>query len=144
MGQLLSTTFYLAIDWGLASITAGVYEHVFPTFTANTKGRAFTLLEALSQLTMEIATISYLSPKLTITGLESGLDWGLTILIFFSLLYSPNMMAKFRSFHNNLMNVLLLVPGGYIKTPSRKVPTVSTQVMNQKKTEEAMKAPQAN
>lgn len=111
MGNLFTKALVVTIDYFAGSITSAIWEWIFPQYSATT-GKMKSTFEGLLQLGATALTAPYLLNLLTPASLLGASDSGLVLVMFFAIMYSPNMMAKLQSAHNYAKSVTLFNSAG--------------------------------
>jgi hypothetical protein len=106
MGSIVSITISLGVDYLTGSLTAMVWEKVFNPYDAS-KGKFMQVSEGLLQLSATVTTSDYLRTLITPKTIGDAPDLvGMVAVLYFALLFSPNMVAKLRATHIDITQVL--------------------------------------
>lgn len=115
MGNLLSTLVAGSIDYLSGSLTAMIWERIMHPYDQN-KHKFISVLEGIFQFAATVTTADLISNVLTPAGTNNNL--GMVGIMFFALIYSPNMLAKLGAGHNTLKQILMFsIPPPPIPTP---------------------------
>jgi len=113
MGNIVSITVSATIDYFAGSITGMLWEWVFPMYNQSS-GRVLNLITGLLQMGATVTTASYAASLLTPANFSKDNTIGMIGVVFFAFMFSPNMMAKLRSTHNQIKSLLIVPDGGFI------------------------------
>jgi hypothetical protein len=103
MGNLISITAAVALDYFVASFTSMFWEHIFQPYDA-AKNKALSVGEGILQFAALASTIYWGLTVFSFDGADNSL--GLVPVFIFAASFSPNMMAKLGSGHNTLRTLL--------------------------------------
>lgn len=124
MGNLLSTLVAGGVDYLAGSLTAMVWERIMHPYDPS-KHKFISVLEGVFQFAATITTSDLISNVLTPAGANSTI--GMVGVMFFALIYSPNMLAKLGAGHNTLKQILMFsippIPPSYSSPKPVQNPT---------------------
>ena len=115
MGNVFTTTISVLIDWLAGSITAAIWEWVFPAYSSS-DGKVKCIVEGALQLGAVCVTAPYILDLITPASVDKSSTIGLIGVMYFALFYSDNLQAKLKSVHNYAKNMSLLYAGGFQKS----------------------------
>jgi hypothetical protein len=115
MGNIVGITVSASIDYLAGSLTSMLWEWIFSKYDP-TQSKAMNLLQGILQLGATVTTSSLAVSLLTPSYIEKDNTIGMIGVMFFSLMYSPNMRLKLQSAHATLREILLFGPGGFMET----------------------------
>ena len=105
MGNLVSVTLSVGIDFIVGSLTAMVWEKIFNPYDA-TQQTYISAAEGILQMGASVSTAQLLSGMLTPSGGVVAEVMGFVGIMNFIFLFSPNMVAKLCATHATSVAVL--------------------------------------
>ncbi len=113
MGNIVSLTVSVAVDYLGGSLSAMLWEYIFQPYNA-TANKFYNIGMGLLQMAATIGSCTLLTSFLTPAGYSKDSTIGLIGVILFAFSYSPNMRAKLQTGHTTLREILLFNTGGFL------------------------------
>ncbi len=135
MGNIFTITISALLDYVAGSVTSMLWEWIFPQYESG-GSRIMTTIEGLLQLGASVATAPYLLSILTPASFGRDTTIGLIGVMYFVMLFSPNMIAKLSNAHTTMSDVLMFIPGGFYVNRTQKTIMKKKQKMNDNEQEQ--------